>query len=47
MSIGSRLAALERAKNEGVQVVLVLGGLPDPVPLTMAIGSHRLKQVDR
>lgn len=44
MSIASRLAALEQAKSDGVQVVLVVGGLPDPEPLTMTIGSQRLVQ---
>ena len=44
MSIRSRLATLERSQSEGIQVILVVGGLPDPVPLTMTIGPHRLEQ---
>ena len=44
MSISSRLASLERAESEGVKVVLVVGGLPDPEPLTMTLGTHQLKQ---
>lgn len=44
MSIASRLAALERVEDEGVTVVLVVGGLPDPEPLALTLGAHRLEQ---